>query len=206
MKNYFKYISIILLAFSLTACSSFFTSNDDVQYFYVLNPLDNTANIKQPANVNLAVPQVNMPEWLDSSHIVLRRGNNQLDYYAEARWAADAGIMLKEVVVDSLISNQVVTNVNQSQHKVHADYLLVLEVTSFEAYYPKPDAPPVIKVAMHGKLIAMPGGTVHYQFNIENTTAAKSNNMSAIINAFDKSTQACLTELVQHTARGLAVK
>jgi ABC-type uncharacterized transport system auxiliary subunit len=206
MKIYFNIIGIALLSIFLSACSSLLTSNDDVHYFYVVNPVGDVIKAKRPADTNLAVLDVKMPEWLDTQHIILRRGDNRIDYYAEARWATSASTMLTEIVSESLIANHVARNLVGMHAGMNADYLLVLEVTSFEAKYTSAEAPPTVEVAMHGKLLALPGEILHYQFTVKNSTKASSNNLSAIIRAFDSSTEACLTDVVERTAHGLAVK
>lgn len=199
-------LSMMLLTIMLISCSSLLTSNEKIRYFYVLNPVGEIMDIQYPAHVRLWVPEISIPEWLNTQKIILRHSNNRVDFYSEARWATEAGKMVRDIVVRSLENNRVATDVAMNRTNIEPDYRLDIEVFALQANYSKLAEPPTAVVALQGKLISLPSGKIHYQFTVENRTKAKEDTLNAIVKALDTSMQESLEEVVERTAKGLAVR
>jgi len=201
-----KILQLILLGILLSGCSGLLTSNSDVRYFYVLNPIDDIEVANKPARIRLSVQKPLVPDWLDSENIILLRTQNQVDYYAEARWVSDPSNMIGLIITESLLSNRVASNIFYDGVEAHADYVLITEVIAFGADYNNSDEEsPVVHVKMQLRLVT-PLGVPHYQFVVESHTEARANNMAAIIDAFDDSMEDCLNEIVRKTVHGLNIK
>lgn len=197
----------LVLSFLLTACSTLLTSNDNVQHFYVLNSVEEFISLT-PAPLRLNIQRPVMLDWLDTDRIMLRHAQNQVDYYAEARWASNAGDMLGTVITQSLKNNHVANNIFYQGSEMNSDYLLVVEITRFQADYallkPKTAAehqqPPIVKVALQAKLLSMPGNVLHSSFTINQQVPAQRNQLRDIIKAFDVAVEASMQDLVEYVA------
>ena len=196
-----KYLAL-LFTVCLTACSSLLTSNENIQYFYVLNPVPEIITTT-PAPVRLNVQRPIIPGWLDTDHIILRRAQNQLDYYAEARWVGNAGDMLSAVIMQSLENNHVVRDIFYQSTEIYADYLLVIEVVNFQAEYAPSETDPVVNVTLNAKLISVADNRIHSRVVIQNEVAASQNHMRNIVQAFDTAVELSMEELVEYTAISL---
>jgi ABC-type uncharacterized transport system auxiliary subunit len=190
----------------LTGCSSFFVSKDEVNEFYVLNPIDEIIEVEDSAPVRLGLQRPSIPEWLDTNRIILRREENEVDFYAKARWVMSAGDMVGFITTESLENNSIANDVYYAGSETLSDYMLMMEVIAFDAYYEDDELPPVAEVTLQGRLLAMPDSLIHYSFTTTHRTQAANNEMSDIVEAFDTSLQACMEDVVFHTAKGLAVK
>lgn len=202
MKSIILGIAILFL----TGCSSLFVSKDNVNEFYVLNPIGQVIEVEDAAPSRLAVQRPAIPEWLDTDRIMLRRKQNQVDFYAGSRWVMSAGDMVGFITAESLENNFITNDVYYSGAESLADYVLLMEVIAFDAYYEEDGMPPVAEVTLQGRLLAMPDSLIHYSFTTTHRMQAKHNEMSGIVEAFDASLKACMVDVVKHTAKGLAVK
>jgi cholesterol transport system auxiliary component len=193
-----KLFSLILTLF-LMGCSSLLTSNENVQFFYVLNPIGEVVEVARPASVRLGVQRPVIPAWLDTDHIMLRRAQNQVDFYAGARWIENAGDMLGAVILQSLENNKVARDISYSGQETNTDYLLVVEVIGFQADYQSNEHPPVVEVALQVKLVSMPDNTIHSRFTIRHQVLAQKNQLRDIIKAFDAAVEESMIDLVEYT-------
>ena len=204
----------LFFALVLTGCASLLTSNANIHHFYVLNPVGEVIDADYPAPIRLAVQRPVLPGWLDTQNIMLRRAQNQVDFYAEARWVENAGDMLGQVITQSLENNYVVNDIHYSDDELHSNYILETEIIAFQADYPPnysqgqidAEQVPVVKFGLHAKLISMPDRKVHARFTINNQVVAKENRLREIIKAFDAAVQISMIQLVQYTARDLGVE
>jgi len=197
-----KYLKLFIIVCLLTGCSGLLTSNEEIRYFYVLNPIPNISIVKQQAPIHLNVQTPIMPNWLDSQRIILLRTPTQVDFYEGARWIENPSRMLGQVITQSLIANNVAKDIFYISPGPRESYQLITEVMAFDADYYDMNQPPTIHVQMQVKLIA-PSGQQKYQFFIDDYTPAQQNNLTAIIAAFENSVQVCLGKIVEQTARGL---
>lgn len=97
MKKIFALISLLPL---FTGC--FFTTPDS--RFYMLENTKNPAAVSDK-KINIAVQDINFPQYLDRPQIVLQQPNNPEIKMAEFdRWAADFGTMLQNRLIGNLQS------------------------------------------------------------------------------------------------------
>lgn len=97
MKKIFAIIGLLPL---FTGC--FFTTPDS--RFYMLENTKNPAVVSDK-KINIAVQDVNFPQYLDRPQIVLQQPDNPEIKIAEFdRWAADFGTMLQNRLIDNLQS------------------------------------------------------------------------------------------------------
>lgn len=97
MKKIFALIGLLPL---FTGC--FFSTPDS--RFYMLENAKNSAAVSDK-KINIAVQDVNFPQYLDRPQIVLQQQDNPEIKIAEFdRWAADFGTMLQNRLIDNLQS------------------------------------------------------------------------------------------------------
>lgn len=95
-----KIVALILLLPTLTAC----LGSTPNSRFYMLENAKNPAVVSDK-KINIAVQDVNFPQYLDRPQIVLQQPDNPEIKIAEFdRWAADFGTMLQNRLIDNLQS------------------------------------------------------------------------------------------------------
>jgi ABC-type uncharacterized transport system auxiliary subunit len=190
-----KKISLLLLVFTLVGCSSLLTSKQDIHRFYVINPISNVMGNRHAAPIRLNVQKPNVVDWLDTEKIILMRTPNQIDFFAGSRWVSKSSTMIGPAITQSLIANNVATDIVYAGVQRKADYNLVTNVVAFNADYSSTAQAPVIHIKMEFRLINTTG-VVKRQFTIENYVPAAQNSLTAIVDAFQVNMQGCLEQMV----------
>lgn len=95
-----KIVALILLLPALTAC----LGSTPNSRFYMFESAENQAVVTNK-NFNVAVQDINFPQYLDRPQIVLQQpGNPEIKMAEFDRWAADFGSMLQNRLIDNLQS------------------------------------------------------------------------------------------------------
>lgn len=193
-----RYVAIVLLGFILTGCSGFFTSKEDVKYFYLLNPLENQITLNKHASIHFKISKPILPDWLDTQRIVLYRTPNQIDFYHGARWASRLEKIVDEAITQSLVNNGLAYS-NFKEFKNQTVWTLSTEVLAFNAVYQNMNTPPTIQIKLQVK-VTSPSGEVKSFYTIDSITQAQKNTLSAIVSAFQEGLDDVMQELVLRTS------
>lgn len=143
---------------------------------------------------------------------ILTTNGLEAAYIADARWVAPAPIMFQEALA-SAFDNQSVVNLATRGEAVGSDYVLRVEIRTFEAQYasgqtlsgkgkkpPKLKAPTVATEA-HVTLVNLKQKVEASEMTFRETQAASDNRVSAIVNAYDAATTRLISDIVGWTGK-----
>ncbi len=131
---------------------------------------------------------------LGGDGIAVFRPGARLDFYNNARWAADAPTALQALVIEQLRAAGRFTTVEAESGPFAAEYLLSLDLTHFEARYGA-GGPPTIEVTLFASLGRRSDRSVLQSMSAHSTVRAEADRMQAVIAAFEQATAEVLTQL-----------
>jgi ABC-type uncharacterized transport system auxiliary subunit len=191
---------ILPLLVALSGCFSGLNDKTPVQQRYVLQPAATTA---APApGVPGAALQVLRPTaapGLAGDGIAVLRPGARLDFYSNARWAADAPAALQALIVEQLRVAGRFSTVEAEGGPFATQYLLSLDLTHFEARYGQ-DGPPTIEVELVANLGLRSDRSVLQSFTARSSVRADADRMQSVIAAFEQATGDALTQLTAAVA------
>lgn len=128
---------------------------------------------------------------------------SEIAYVAEARWAQPAVTLFDEAVTRAFTRQSGPVRLVARGELGRAPYSLRLDVERFEAVYDRGGkAAPDIRIQIHAVLVRVSDRAVVRDQVIATHARASGNRVSAIVQAFELSTQQALDEVVKLTAEG----
>jgi cholesterol transport system auxiliary component len=147
-----------------------------------------------PAASSIEVLAPSAAPGLGRADIVVLRPGERLDFYANARWAAAAPVMLQSLVIDRLRAANRFASVESDTGPFSAQYVLSLELQHFEAVYEAAGAP-TVRVALVCTLGRRTDRNVVASFTVRSEVRADADRMEAVVAAFDEATGRVLEQL-----------
>ncbi len=196
-----KKFSALLCVVLLSACGGLLPKGALAPDVYTLNAPQFAANTQAPLPyaVEISLPQV-VP-GLNTDRIALRQGQNQIDYYADARWGGDLNTVVQAALVDSFDRSGVFKSASNDVSQVKSDYTLALEIRDFQAEYRNGDSVPTAHLRVNATLIDSATKKVIAAKMYEETAPAAANRQAAIVAAFDAAFQKMAFSIIQDTAQ-----
>ncbi len=187
----------------LPGCFSGLDSKAPAQQRYVLQlpaPLatepDSTV---APTAGALQVLRPNAAPGLASDGIAVLRPGARLDYYSNARWAADAPAALQSLIIESMRHDGRFATVEAEGGPFASQYLLGLDLTHFEARYDA-EGPPTIDVELVASLGRRSDRSALRSFAAHSSVRAAADRMQAVIAAFEQATGEALAQITAGVA------
>jgi cholesterol transport system auxiliary component len=179
---------------ALTACFSGLNSKLPPQQRYVLQPaLAPTAAAAPVPRGSVQVLRPGAAPGLGGDGIAVLRPGARLDYYSNARWAADAPSAWQTLVIDSLRSGGAFATVQSDSGPFASQYILSLELEHFEAQY-RGEGPPLVQVALVCSLGRRNDRNVIVSFTARGSVQANADRMQSVIAAFEQATAEALAQ------------
>lgn len=135
---------------------------------------------------------------IDTTRIGLQRSSTSVEYYARANWSDRAPQMIQTLMVESFENSGRIVAVGRDSVALRADYILKSDLREFQAEYLGGNNPQV-HVVIIARLVKMPRRSIIGSKKFEAVIAAESDNMDAIIAAFDEALGKVLKRLVEWT-------
>ncbi len=129
---------------------------------------------------------------------ILTMTGGKAAYIAQSRWVAPASILFDEAVSNAFDAGSGPVRLLSRGQQGKADYALRLEVRTFEAQYPSPDAAPTVVVRVYAALARSDQSSVGEQM-FEARAPAGDNRVGAIVAAYDKAVGDVIGQLVTWT-------
>lgn len=175
--------SALLLATLLAGCGSLLESQMAPPQAYVLRlpPAEATGD------GSLGSVRVQRPEagpGLNSDRIALLRGEGRFDYYAAARWAAPAPMLVESVLVDALRSTGNHSAVFDDSAPFAPRYDLRVTIRRFEADY-SAGGDPTVHVVLDCTLGSSRDRRLLASFTAGGAVRAADNRLGAVVAAFE---------------------
>ncbi len=206
MGNRLRQLSSALTATcALTACVSGLNSKLPAQQRYVLHSVVSAAvvsgstPIPSASAAGIQVLRPSAAPGLGGDGIAVLRSGERLDYYSDARWAADLPSLLQTLAIDSLRNAGRFTTVESDAGPFSAEYVLSLELQDFEAVYGGAGAPS-IRVALVCTLGRRTDRDVIVSFTARSEVRADADRMQAVIAAFEQASGQALAQLAASIA------
>ncbi len=170
-----------------------------------------------PAPVGLAitVARPRAAAALDTDRIAVQSAGNRFEYYAAARWAESAPLMLQQNLVGALAATaQFSGGVMTAPARVPTELLLDLELRRFEVVTAGADAAasgaaPVVHVQVQASLVDSRRATRITSFVSDASVPAAENRLQAVVAAFDRANAQVVDDIaarVQAAAASLPTK
>jgi cholesterol transport system auxiliary component len=132
---------------------------------------------------------------LDTDRILIRPGPFQVAYLPGVRWTDPAPVMLQNLMLRSFEDTNALRYVGRRPIAGTADYLLVSELTDFQAEL-GPDGDAVTtRVRLTARLVRESDAQILGSRTIQTTEPAASTEPAAVVAGFDEATSAALREL-----------
>lgn len=159
--------------------------------FRLATPPPQADVVATPIPFAIAVPRPQAPAALDTDRIAIAAAGNRFDYYAGARWAEPAPVMLQASVVAALAATgQFGGGVFAAPSRVPTEFLLQIELRRFEAVSgsadPATGAAPMVHVQAQASLVDTRRGARVASFTSAAQVQAEANRLGSVVAAFDR--------------------
>jgi len=191
-------------ALALAGCASLFVATPPGN-LYRLAPAANFPTNLPHVRAQLLIELPQAPPGFDTDRIALSKSPLSLDYYADSVWTDRVPGLLKNLLVASFENSRAITAFDRDSISLRADFILQTEIRHFEAVYDSGGGPPRVWVAITARLVALPQRTIVSQARFEQRVPAASNEVPAIVTAFNGATDAVLRDVVLWTLDNLAL-
>ena len=204
LRNTGRLAAIVLITALLGACGGLIKLPND-------GPAPGLYNLTAPETIDalgtkslLLVEDPTSANGLDTTLIARRSSPNELQFFADARWAGRPSVMVQNVLVESFErAGQTVTQARGGA-VAPARFELQVQIRDFQAEYFQGATTPQIRVRLALTLVGLGPVAVVGQKVVEAKVQATSPNIDAVIAAFDQAVHDALTESVQWTTAELA--
>jgi cholesterol transport system auxiliary component len=189
-------LAILSTALALTGCGGLLDSKMAAPQAYVLR-LPPPAS--QPGGTPLGSLMVRRPEagpGLNSDRIALVREGGRFDFYAAARWAASAPILVESVLVDTLRATGSYSAVMDDAAPFSPHYDLRVTLRRFEADYSAGGSQPTVHVVLDCTLGRRRDRQLLASFTAQGSARAEANRLGAVVAAFESASSAAVGQLL----------
>lgn len=199
-KSFFPALSLVFL---LSGCAAFLPKGEAPDRLYTLNAPKDIAsgNSRAPHNLQILVPEIN--PGIDTEQIALRREDNRINYFAQAKWAAILPELTQSVIVESFNNSQQLKSVGSDLIVMRDSFQLLLEIRDFQAEYLQQNAPPSANVRVTAKLIKSPTNEIIFTRTYHKLEPASDNTLNDVVRAIDVANQHILRQIIADTANVL---
>jgi ABC-type uncharacterized transport system auxiliary subunit len=127
-------------------------------HYYTINHATVTIPAAKPDGFVLVIGRITAPETLQDSRIRYRTGGNEVGAYEYHRWTERPGLMVQELLLESLRASGKYRQVQESSSAVVGDYVIRGKLHEFSEI----DGEPRIqtRVSMHVELLDRKSGLV----------------------------------------------
>ena len=199
LRNTGRLAAIVLITALLGACGGLIKLPND-------GPAPGLYNLTAPETIDalgtkslLLVEDPTSANGLDTTLIARRSSPNELQFFADARWAGRPSVMVQNVLVESFErAGQTVTQARGGA-VAPARFELQVQIRDFQAEYFQGATTPQVRVRLALTLVGLGPVAVVGQKVVEAKVQATSPNIDAVIAAFDQAVHDALTESVQWT-------
>jgi cholesterol transport system auxiliary component len=189
----------LLLALLVGGCADVLPGRGPLPNLYVLSPKTVFAPDLPAVKWQLAIEEPIASGGLDTQQIALANHPLETQYYAQARWTERAPQMVQTLMVESFENSGRILAVGRQALSIRADYQLQSDLREFQAEYFDGAKVPTVHVRLNAKLVKHPRREIVASQTFEVKEPASSNEMLAIISAFDEALGKVLRRLVEWT-------
>jgi len=189
----------VLLGLLAGGCTELLPGQGPLPNLYTLSPKSTFSADLPVVKWQLAVEEPIASGGIDTQKIALANHPLETQYFADARWTERAPQMVQTLMVESFESSRRIVAVGRQALSIRADYELKTDLREFQAEYFGGAKVPTAHVRLNAKLVRYPRREIVAGQTFEEKVPAASNEMLAIVEAFDDALGKVLRRLVEWT-------
>ena len=143
---------------------------------------------------------------IDTDRIMIRPGPFQTAYLPGVRWVDTAPVMMQTILVRSLSDTGALRFVGRRSLGGQADYMLMSELTDFQAELGPGEDTAVARIRLTARLVREDDATILGTRTVETTVAIPSTEADAVVAGLDAATRSALRELSTWTLRRIGLR
>jgi len=143
----------------------------------------------------LVVEQPVAAAGLNTGRIAVAPTPLSTDYYATSAWTDRAPLMVQTLLIESFENTKRIVAVGRDAIGLRGNYVLQTELREFQAESYRPGNP-VVRVRLNAKIVRMPERQIIGSRTIERCSLAASDQVPAVVAAFDEALGAVLKRTV----------
>ncbi|MEH6630714.1 MAG: ABC-type transport auxiliary lipoprotein family protein [Halopseudomonas aestusnigri] len=196
-RSFLKYAALVPLAGIMASCTNLIPGQGPLPDLYRLSPKSTFDSSLPTVPWQLVLEQTGANASLNTTKIALQREANQMEYYANAGWVDKAPIMVQTLLVESFENTGKIIAVGRETIGLRSDFILKTELREFQTLYF--DKSPTVRVVINAKIVQMPRRTIIGSHSFEENVRAQSDQLDAVVAAFDEGLGKVTKKLVEWT-------
>jgi cholesterol transport system auxiliary component len=194
----------VVVGLATAGCASgAFNSERPASQLYQISAAEPGTPAVQILPVDLAVARPLPRPGLDTERIAVRYADRRFDYYAAARWGAEAADVVQDLLIDSLRASGGVRTVHGHLSSFSSQYVLETELRDFQAEYSDGDLP-TIRVTLVCTVGRVRDRAALSTFTSSALARADDNSQRAVVAAFESAYREVAAKVVSETRAALA--
>ena len=185
------------LVILLAACSVRLPGEGPPPRLFTLEPKTTFDTELPKVDWQLVVNPPQAPASLDTVHIALRKTPVELEYYANADWTDRVPSMVQTLLIESFENTGKIVAVGRQSIELRADYTLQTEIRHFEVE--REGGAPAPHVRLLARLVKMPAREIVGERSCDYKTAAQSNTLESVVEAYNEVLGRCIRRIVEWT-------
>jgi cholesterol transport system auxiliary component len=203
LKN--RSVPFLVIALTLAGCASgVFKSERPPAQLYVISAGESATPAAQVLPVDLAVARPLPRPGLDTERIAVRYADRRFDYYATARWGAEAADVVQNLLIDSMRASGGLRTVHGHLSSFSSQYVLETELRDFQAEYAQEGDLPTVRVTLVCTVGRVRDRAPLATFTSSAAVRAQDNSQRAVVAAFESAYREVGAKVVSETLAALA--
>lgn len=203
-RNWFRAAFVLAAAGLLGGCALAGVASGPAPSLYVLKaPAPGEARTAGPVAAQIVVEDFVAPAAIDTTRIVFQPNENEIAYYAGARWSDRAPRMISSLLVETLAGTGHFPAIIGPGSNVRMDYALVGDIRSFAAMRDADagfgQGTTKVKVAFYVRLLRARDRSIVASREFSSEAAAPGSGMANVVAAYDAALGAVLAEIADWT-------
>jgi cholesterol transport system auxiliary component len=207
LSRYFRAPFFAICAVMVTGCASLDTLRKATEPtdLYDLTPKSTHAADLPAIAAQIVVEEPTAASSVNTNRIAIKPNPFQVQYFPNARWVDRAPLLVQTLLVESFENTGKVAAVGRQAIGLSADFTLVTDLREFQAAVEGgEDSPISIAVQLNMKIVQEPRGLIIASQSFARREQAASNDMLAIVAAFDDALGKTMARAVDWTVRRIA--
>lgn len=195
----------VVVALATAGCASgAFNSERPVSQLYQISAAEPGTPAAQVLPVDLAVARPLPRPGLDTERIAVRYADRRFDYYAAARWGAEAADVVQDLLIDSMRASGGLRTVHGHLSSFSSQYVLETELRDFQAEYAREGDLPTVRVTLVCTVGRVRDRAALATFTSSAAVRADDNSQRAVVAAFENAYREVGAKVVTETLAALA--
>ena len=195
----------VVVALATAGCASgAFNSERPVSQLYQISAAEPGTPAAQVLPVDLAVARPLPRPGLDTERIAVRYADRRFDYYAAARWGAEAADVVQDLLIDSMRASGGLRTVHGHLSSFSSQYVLETELRDFQAEYAREGDLPTVRVTLVCTVGRVRDRAALATFTSSAAVRAEDNSQRAVVAAFENAYREVGAKVVTETLAALA--